>query len=94
MNHIPTSFLPLNSASNPLHYIHQAQQDRHLNQRTDRRCKSLVAIRPICRDCDSDCELKVVTRSSKTLCASKPISKPESIGDPERKEEDNNKVDD
>ncbi len=54
----------------------------------------MVAVWTICRDCDSDRKLEVIACSGEALCGGKLVSETESVGDPERKKENHDKIDD
>jgi hypothetical protein len=58
----PSPFL-----SKPFNNINQRDQHRHLNQRSNSRCQSLITIRPKSRDSHSNGQLKVIACGRETL---------------------------
>lgn len=91
---LASSGLELPSARHPADQVHQANQDRDLDQRPDSRGEGLRAIGPESRDGHRDCQLEVVTGSRKALRRRELVAEPEITRDPEREEENDDEVDD
>ena len=64
---LPLPEVPVATLAVPDEQVGEREQDRHLEQRTDRRRERLLRIRAVRRDGDGDGELEVVRRCGEAL---------------------------
>ena len=86
------SVLPAPSSRHPLHDVHQPEEHRNLDQSTDRRRQSLVAMGPESGDGHRNRQLEVIAGRRETLRGPESVPKATPVRRVQRHEEDDNEV--